>query len=351
MFDQLCTDLPWSQRLSEVWRMADPEERDTSLALRAAHGNRLRTAVKWYRDNGRLHTGDPIAMASDALDAYLTDHAAGKDALLICDTWEIADALNRRLHSELATAGPTLTVARDHQVVPGDIIISRRNDPNIDVHPGSRASGRTDQVRNGNRWRVAALDVETNRIAAQRLSDGARAVFHGDYLNEHVTLGYATTVHSAQGVTADSCYAVLGESASRAMAYVAMTRGRQTNEAFLYQRLSNEADHEHSRTTYGEAMHTARRGNKYSAAQHFRTILANDDRPRTVHAEAERTESHLLPDLVTDLLQRNGDRCRRRQVAWRAQLRTTELWTAGHERMRTGFHTSAARVYADGLEL
>ena len=71
MFEQLCADLPWSQRLGEVWRMADPEERDTSLALRAAHGNRLRTAIKWYRDHGRLHSGDPIAMAADALDAYL----------------------------------------------------------------------------------------------------------------------------------------------------------------------------------------------------------------------------------------------------------------------------------------
>ena len=101
MFEQLCADLPWSQRLGEVWRMADPEERDTSLALRSAHGNRLRTAIKWYRDNGRLHTGDPIAMAADALDAYLADRAAGKDALLICDTWEIADALNRRLHDTL----------------------------------------------------------------------------------------------------------------------------------------------------------------------------------------------------------------------------------------------------------
>jgi hypothetical protein len=56
MFEQLCADLPWSQRLGEVWRMKDPTERDTSLALRAAHGNRLRTAVKWYRDHGRLHT-------------------------------------------------------------------------------------------------------------------------------------------------------------------------------------------------------------------------------------------------------------------------------------------------------
>jgi hypothetical protein len=27
MFDQLCTDLPWTQHLSEVWRMTDRDER------------------------------------------------------------------------------------------------------------------------------------------------------------------------------------------------------------------------------------------------------------------------------------------------------------------------------------
>ena len=103
MFEKLCDDLPWSQRLGEVWRMRDPEERDASLALRSGHGNRLRKAVGWYRTHGRLHTGDPIAMAADALDAYHHDRAAGKDSLLICDTWEMADALNRRLHDSLAT--------------------------------------------------------------------------------------------------------------------------------------------------------------------------------------------------------------------------------------------------------
>lgn len=41
MFEQLCEELPWTQRLSQVWRMRDPEERDASLA----HGNRLRKAV------------------------------------------------------------------------------------------------------------------------------------------------------------------------------------------------------------------------------------------------------------------------------------------------------------------
>ena len=73
-----------------------------------------------------------------------------------------------------------------------------------------------DPVRNGQRWHVFAVDPEHNRIAARRLDeDGARTVFSGDYLTEHVTHGYAVTVHAAQGVTADVTHAVLGEGASR----------------------------------------------------------------------------------------------------------------------------------------
>lgn len=36
MFEHLCGDLPWSQRLTQIWRMRDPAERDASLALRSA---------------------------------------------------------------------------------------------------------------------------------------------------------------------------------------------------------------------------------------------------------------------------------------------------------------------------
>ena len=228
MFEQLCDELPWSQRLVEVWRMRDPEERDASLALRCGHGNRLRKAVGWYRTHGRLHTGDPVAMAADALQAYHDDRAAGKDSLLLCDTWEIVDALNRRLHdSGAAATGPTVAAARDQVIGVGDLIMSRNNDATISVQPGrTHRGGRVDQVRNGNRWRVAGVDPATNRVAAERITDRARVVFEGEYLREHVTLGYAVTVHSAQGVTADRCHAIVGEGATRAMLYVAMTRGR-----------------------------------------------------------------------------------------------------------------------------
>ena len=143
MFEHLCDDLPWSQRLSEVWRMRDPDERDASLALRSGHGNRLRKAVGWYRNHDRLHTGDPIAMAADATTAYIAARAEGKDAAILCDTWEIADAINQRLHDHYTSpTAPSVQVARDQQVRAGDLIISRHNDASMAVEPGTQHRAR-----------------------------------------------------------------------------------------------------------------------------------------------------------------------------------------------------------------
>ena len=66
----------------------------------------------------------------------------------------------------------------------------------------------------------------------------------------------------------------------------------------IYQRFSGEADHEHTSPVAGADIHILRRGNKYSAAAVVRGILAADDRPRTMHAETERTPRELLPDIV-----------------------------------------------------
>jgi conjugative relaxase-like TrwC/TraI family protein len=353
MFEHLCTDLPWSQHLTEVWRMTDPHERDASLALRAAHGNRLRSTVKWYRTQGRLHTGDPIAMAADALEAYLTDRANHKDTLLVCDTWEMADALNRRLHATLTEPGPSVRAARDQHIRVGDVIISRANDPTIALHPGPNNTAQSlDQVRNGNRWRVAGIDTATKRLAAERLSDGARTVFGSDYLTQHITLGYATTVHAAQGVTTDTCHAILGDGASRAMAYVAMTRGRHTNHAYLYQKLNHEADHHHATPIAAPEIHQLHRGDKYCAAGAFRSILANDDRPTTMHTHAEHTPTELLPDIVAKTLARNQQRRSTRRTIWKEHLKTVEAWHTGYERIAAAA-TRSAEVFlqTDGLEL
>ncbi|WP_431235950.1 ATP-dependent DNA helicase (plasmid) [Mycolicibacterium psychrotolerans] len=265
IFAQLCEELPWTQRLSEVWRMRDPAERTASLAVRDGGPAPVRRAISWYRDHDRLHTGDQVTMAADALAAHQKDLAAGKDALLLADTIEMCDALNRRVHNHTVAARAaqgrdvtTVTGARGHHIGVGDIIVTRRNDPTITVYqPDDRTQTLLEApVRNGQRWQVVKVDDTPAhpRLAARRLGDGAWAVFSDDYLHQQVQLGHAVTVHAAQGVTADTTHAVLRDTASRNLAYVALTRGRTANHAYLYPRDPAEADHAHHRDVADDAV-------------------------------------------------------------------------------------------------
>jgi conjugative relaxase-like TrwC/TraI family protein len=364
MFEQLCEDLPWSQRLGEVWRMRDQGERDASLALRSARGNRLRKAVGWYRNHDRLHTGDAIAMADDATNAYIKARAEGKEIAIICDKWELADAVNRRLHDRFTAAdAPSVAVARDQHVRAGDLVLSRHNDATLSVEPGAqhRRGDRIDQVRNGNRWRVVGVDTTHGRIAAERLTDKARVAFDGNYLREHITLGYAGTLASAQGMTVGRanrygiCWTILSDRASRALVYVGMTRGRDENHLAIYPAVANEADQHHHGTEIG--IHQMRRGTKHTAAHALHTILtANDDRPRTMHAVAARTDRVLLPTIVAALLDRNDQRCADRAQAWHQHTTQTRAREAAYHRITTRQQAaqrqrSRTRDQGCGLEL
>ena len=320
MFAQLCSDLPWTQRLSEVWRMSDPEERTASLALRDGEPAARRDAVDWYSSHDRLHCGDAITMAADALAAYAADTELGRDALLVCDTTEMTDALNLRIHNDrIDRDAPSVPGARGQQISVGDLIISRRNDPTITFHRSTPNAESLPSVRNGNRWRVAAIDAKTNRVAAERLDDKARVVFEDDYVRDHVSLGYAVTVHSAQGVTTDACHAVLSDSTSRNLLYVAMTRGRLANHAHTYERYTEAGEFGHEEAV---GTHVAQRGDSREAATLIHGILANDEPAITAHDYAAQTTDEALPSRVRDLLDMRAAAIHRRRDevrAWKAQ--------------------------------
>ncbi|OBF19498.1 AAA family ATPase [Mycobacterium kubicae] len=332
MFAQLCADLPWTQKLSEVWRMTDPAERRASLALRDGEAKAIGDAVEWYSTHDRLHCGDVITMAADALAAYTADTKLGRDALLLCDTTEMVDALNIRIHkARIDPDAATLTVVRGQKVAVGDVIISRRNDPTIDIRPGARHAESPVSVRNGNRWRVAIIDTERNLIGAERLDDKARAVFDQTYFREHVSLGYAVTVHSAQGVTADASLAVLREDTSRNLLYVAMTRGRYANQAFVYERSTEGSEFSRHEFT---GIHFAQRGGNQEACTLIHRILINGEPATTAHDYAARTAGAALPDRVRDFLDMRGTAIARRGESYRA-------WTTArqeHDRSRAEAH-------------
>ncbi|OBF46887.1 MobF family relaxase [Mycolicibacterium monacense] len=324
MFAQLCDDLPWTQELSEVWRMRDPEERQASLALRDGDVRAVRTAVDWYRDHDRLRTGDQITMAADALEAYRGDTAAGRDALLVCDTVEMVDALNERLHREQRGVDePTVAGVRGQRIAAGDLIVTRRNDSTIDLRPFGSDRSVPDPVRNGQRWRVARVNPSTNRLAAERLEDGARGVLASEYLREHVSLGYAVTIHSAQGVTADTTHAVLGDNASRSLLYVAMTRGRGGNNAYLYERSTAGGS-----TRAERHGHLPVRGSRQEAARIVGAILARDDRPVTAHQVALASQPSSLPTAVARVTDQRNAAAARWREAHASWTRTAEQMAA-----------------------
>ncbi|MDV3136768.1 MobF family relaxase [Mycobacterium sp. 29Ha] len=307
-FEQLCTDLPWAQHLSEVWRMHDPDERAASLAVRHGGAAAVRRAVSWYRRSGRLNVGDEVTMADDALAAWRADLDAGRDALLIADRWEVADPLNERIHCDrIAADAPTVTAARGHRIAAGDLIVTRDSDPTIAMRPARAGQPDPAPVRNGNRWEVLEVDPDNNRLAARRLGDDAIAVFSGDFLREQVHLGYVLTVHAAQGATADTTHALLGVQsrlANRRTAYVAMTRGRHTNTVYLYEQPTGERDHEHAPTPDASAeVHTPVRDTAAQAAAALRTILGRDRDSATIAETAAAAAEHTqLPAEVTDHL-------------------------------------------------
>jgi hypothetical protein len=287
-------------------------------------------------------------MATDALNGYRKDVAAGKDALLLCDTIEMADALNRRIHDDAIPAdAPTVTAARGQRVAVGDLILSRRNDPTVAVWASATLEQAANPVRNGDRWRVAAIDPSTNRILAERLTDRASAVFDTGYVADHVTQGYATTVHSAQGVTADTTHAVLGENTTRSMLYVTMTRARDANTAYFYERT---IESEYSPATDG-GPHVMQRGTAHQAAHLAHTIVtALDDVPVTAHQLAAGTPRHLLPERVAGLLTERDAAMDERTTAHTEWRKAAERVTAA---MGQGRSTAGARTRdrGDDLEL
>ena len=69
--------------------------------------------------------------------------------------------------------------------------------------------------------------LEVNAAGGYALTLPAR------YVEEHVQLGYAATIHRAQGVTVDTTHAIMDGTTSREGAYVALTRGKSSNNGWI----------------------------------------------------------------------------------------------------------------------
>ena len=87
-------------------------------------------------------------------------------------------------------------------------------------------------VRNGDRYRVLGPGPAGGLIV-EDLAGRGRVVLPADYLAEHCEYGWASTIDGAQGVTADLGLVLVRPGMDREHLYVAMTRGRDGNHAYI----------------------------------------------------------------------------------------------------------------------
>jgi hypothetical protein len=80
-------------------------------------------------------------------------------------------------------------------------------------------------------------------------------------------------------------------------------------------------------------------------------ILANDERPRTMHAEAERTERELLPDIVGKLLDRHDARRAARRQDWRDHTAAQRAFYERYQRLAADIGRAADRGKSRGYGL
>jgi hypothetical protein len=114
----------------------------------------------------------------------------------------------------------------------GDLVQARRNAWHLEgwngnpTAPINRTTYRVLATHAGGGLTVARL-TGRDEHGAEQLDEPIR--LPAAYVNQHVTLAYASTVHAAHGRTVDTAYPVLGPGTDAASAYVQLTRvGRRT---------------------------------------------------------------------------------------------------------------------------
>jgi conjugative relaxase-like TrwC/TraI family protein len=213
--------------LSQLVRFADTAEGAATLAIRAGDP----AGIGFYVDHHRVHVGADETAADMAYTAWLADILGGRDSVLLAPTNDIVDALNTQARLDRLADGATLQgreiILADHLAAsPGDLIRARRNARWLRL-------GRTDYVRNGYRFQILETR-EDGGIKARHLGTGRTVRLPAKYVAEHVTLGYAATIDSAQGLTAGHASHIVGAGhLTRQLLYVALTRGRVENHVYL----------------------------------------------------------------------------------------------------------------------
>lgn len=220
-------------QLEDVRRFKSTWEKEASLRLRDGDAS----VAREYNTHGRLNQCDNLEDAYNrAAEAYTADAIAGRHAYLITDTNDSANELSMHVRDRLVSYGLVeetgVAIGKDSTSAVagvGDIVQARRNNRYITNSAG-------ESLVNRGRYLVAETH-ESGDLTVQPMGDkgtlGDAITVPADYAQANMSLAYATTQHGVQGATGDHGYGIITSSTSADAAYVAMTRGRDLNIAYV----------------------------------------------------------------------------------------------------------------------
>jgi conjugative relaxase-like TrwC/TraI family protein len=211
-------------RLTELHRFTDPAEAAATLALRDGRPE----ALGFYLDRRRVHVGDPTTSLDAVFNGWQADRSHGLDAIMLAPTRELVSRLNQRAQDHRLAGthpGQEVELADSNRASVGDLIITRRNDRRLRITA-------TDWVKNGDRWIILNL-TRTGGVKVRHVRNRRTVTLPAGYVSAATELGYASTVHTTQGVTADTMHGVVTGEESRQQLYTMLTRGRADNHVYV----------------------------------------------------------------------------------------------------------------------
>jgi ATP-dependent exoDNAse (exonuclease V) alpha subunit len=260
--------------LSHVHRFHDPYEAGASLRLR--QGDPL--VIDTYLNAGRIHSvDDPDHAAAQVFAHWQHAQSSGLDALMMARTRIDVDTLNALAKTAAQANGESTGVALEaggHSWQAGDLLRARRNNRTIPVGEA--------HVRNGDRYRVLTLTGDGGLLVDDLAGRGA-TVLPPAYVAEHVDYGWASTIDAAQGSTTDVGIVLIRPGIDREHLYVAMTRGRHANHAYVTTEPRDTGDH----PRHGSPTATAPR-----AEQILTDALARSSQQRAAHDLLDQLADH-----------------------------------------------------------
>lgn len=220
VFAHWCDTLPHHELVTPR-RFVEPWEAAASIALRSGRPE----AAEQYAAHDRLHTSHPKLLARQLAKEVTRAEAEGRTVAVTTASVATARSINEAIQHERGTALDHGAVLADGTAAGiGDHIATRRNDPTLETTAGVT-------VRNRHTWTVRSVGEDGGLV----VTDDDRGSVHlpADYVAKHVELGWAVTGYGNEGDTIDIAYAIIEPGTSRSHLYVAMTRGREANHAWI----------------------------------------------------------------------------------------------------------------------